>query len=483
VEPLYISGSTRIFGVKVDKQIQLILLTVILRVILMSILSPKYTTLRNKNYWFHYKLPTSTYKQSNLTTQLVRLSLNTQNPDKAGSVAQILVFKIQQHFAAFRAIDLTKSSIDEVIFSTLTNLGEALPKSTRQLEPVPKEPMISSAFEDYYNEMTSAGMWREKTEYDVRAAVNIFIELVGDSYMSSLNAATCREYKTKLILYPLNKAKLAKYSRRCINELIASNEGYQTISITTVNNHIRKINSFLNWLVKQGLLSNNPVAGMKLKQKGSPKAARTSFTQDDLKALFSTPIYLEHKFHYDYQFWLPLLALYSGARLEELCQLYISDIVIDAPIPHFNVNDSFDDQHLKNNSSRRTIPIHPELIELGFTNLVAHKRKQGELKLFGYLVPQRQKLSNSPSKWFGKYKRGLDITDPRKVFHSFRHTIVDKLKQIRARDYEIKSLLGHQNGSVTHDIYGAVETPIDLVFEILSTLSFKDSVSAIKPWK
>jgi integrase len=448
----------------------------------MSNSTPKYTTLRNKIYWLHYKLPTAIFRQSNLKSQLVRFSLNTRDPDKAGYLSQILIFKLQEHCKLHSPTSISKASIDKTITSTLESFGEVPCRSVEQLKPKVSELNISSAFELYCQEMTSSEMWRVKTQCDNQGAVRRFIELMGDVALSAVSAALCREYKSKLMRYPLLTVGAASCKNRSIKELIDSGEIYPTISTTTINNQIRKLNSFFNWLVKQDFIRTNPISGMKIRQKGSLKAARTSFSQSDLAALFSSPLYTEHKFRHDYQYWLPLLALYSGARIEEICQLHIADITIESPYPHYKIDDSFKGQHIKNSNSRRTIPIHPELLELGFARLIAEKKQQGEIKLFGYLVPQREQLSHKPSQWFSKYKRGLGITDSRKVFHSFRHTMVDSLKQVRAHDYEIKALLGHQNGSVTHDIYGAIETPINLISDMVAVLSFKTALASVKPW-
>jgi integrase len=444
--------------------------------------NPKYTTIRGKLYWLHYKLPIALFNNTNLTSQLIRLSLNTKDSDKAGSLAQILVIKIQEYCKVTLPIDINKASLDDVIITTMINLGESTSKSIQRSVPKVKAMTISSAFEQYKNEMIKAELWRVKTLCDCSAAVDNLIELVGDIRLTTIDATRCREFKVKLMQYPLHRTKVNEFKGRSVIDIINSKESYPTISTTTVNNQIRKVNSFFNWLTRQRLLSSNPMIGMKIRQKVSLKAARSSFNLSDLNTIFSSAIYREHNFLHDYQFWLPLLALYSGARLEELCQLYLDDITLNSPTPYYRIGDEFEDQHIKNNCSRRSIPIHSELLELGFKKFIEHKRQQGEVKLFGYLVPQRQKFGHKPGQWFSKYKKSLDIKDTKKVFHSFRHTMVDSLKQIRAQDYEIKSLLGHQNGSVTHDIYGSIDTPIDSMYSMLNGLSFKNVTSKVIPW-
>lgn len=46
----------------------------------------------------------------------------------------------------------------------------------------------------------------------------------------------------------------------------------------------------------------------------------------------------------------------------------------------------------------------------------------------------RGKLGHAPSKWFGHYKTKLGIADPRKTFHSFRHTLIDELRDAGVQD-------------------------------------------------
>jgi len=413
----------------------------------------------------------------------MRLSLNTKDPDKAGSLAQLLVFKVKEYCKATDVTIISKSSLDKLVIDTMINLGEVSTQSIQRPALKVKALTVSSAFVQFDNEMTKAEVWRVKTRCDNQAAIANFIELVGDIPLSSVNANVCRDFKSKLIRYPLHRTKVVEFKGLDVNVLINSTKTYPTISITTVNNQIRKVNSFFNWLVKQGLLTSNPMTGMKIKQKVSLKAARTSFSDSDISSIFSTAIFTEHQFLHDYQFWLPLLALYSGARLEELCQLHLADIKLDAEVPYFNIDDEYQEQHLKNNSSRRAIPIHPELIKLGFNSFIKQKAFNGETKLFGYLIPQRQKFGHKPSQWFSKYKIRCGIDDSKKVFHSFRHTMVDSLKKIRAQDYEIKSLLGHQNGSVTHDIYGSIDTPLDSIYSMLQGLSFTELTTKVRTWQ
>jgi integrase len=444
----------------------------------MATLKPKYTNLRGNYYWLHYKLPTELFRTTNLPSQLIRTSLNTSDPNKAASLAQILVYKVQDYCKTTSMTSITKQSITMLISNILVNLGERQPR----LNPIIAPQKISEVFEQYNTEMTKADMWREKSKIDSVAAVMNFIELINDRYITDVGPSVCREYKSKLVRYPLHYKKLSRYNGKSAIDLINSTDIYPTLSTTSVNNQLRKVSSFFNWSLRQGLITSNPISGMKIRTNTNSRAAREPFNCADLKALFSSKVYSEHEFLHDYQFWIPLLALYSGARLEELCQLNMADISIESDIPYLRIDDKFEGQHIKNVNSRRTIPIHPEILNLGFRKFINERRQQESTKLFEYLKPQRQKFGHEPSKWFGRYKIKMGVVSTKKVFHSFRHTMVDKLRKVRAQDYEIKELLGHSSGSVTHDIYGSVDTPIDAILTMLLEVSFKEIIIDVKAW-
>ena len=460
--------------------------------------SPKYTVLRGETYWLNYKLPIALFRQTSLKMQVIKHSLKTKHEEQAGAFAQVSAFKINEYCSSVPLYEVTKENIELIIKTALESLGVApSPNSdlvnTRLLPAKDKlynrgyssneqEIKLSEVFQLYKIEMLRAGLWRVKTQHDIEASVRTLIELIGDTPISSLTPPACRDYKSLLLKYPIHRHKDNRFKGEAILNIFKSKITYSTLSITTINNQMRKVSTFFNWLVKQGYINNNPIQGMKVKQKVSAKSARLPFSDDNLKELFSSNIYTCHKFSKDYKYWLPLLGLYTGARLEELCQLHLNDIHVSSNIPYLDITDEHPEQHLKNNSSRREIPIHPELLALGFDKFVQEKQANNCSRLFEYLIPQRQKLGHKPSIWFGKYKVAQGITDTKKVFHSFRHTLVANLIKEKAPAYELRALIGHQHGSITFDLYGSDEMDIKPINEMLIKLSYKEVLKNVKPW-
>jgi integrase len=146
---------------------------------------------------------------------------------------------------------------------------------------------------------------------------------------------------------------------------------------------------------------------------------------------------------------------------------------------------------LKAGASKRQVPVHPKLIELGFLSFV--EQRKNEIRLFYGLIEKAKRLPNVPLRWFNQSLRievGITNEDMkvRKDFHSFRHTAIDELKLARVELHVIKSIVGHSmklgNGS-DHDItddtyvsdYGASRK-----LSAIKTLDYSSILANVQPW-
>jgi integrase len=142
------------------------------------------------------------------------------------------------------------------------------------------------------------------------------------------------------------------------------------------------------------------------------------------------------------RYWIPLLCLYQGFRVREPLQLRASDILIEAGFPLVKIDVAEDDvqdttglpqRTLKNDATKRVVPIHPVLLELGFMDFVASAKKRGVMApLFPSAVPER--ASKQPM-WGRAYEQRFvpfvrDVLEFGAGFgnHSFRHTLEDCLR-------------------------------------------------------
>src|SRR5262249_62008089 len=107
---------------------------------------------------------------------------------------------------------------------------------------------------------------------------------------------------------------------------------------------------------------------------------------------------------------------------------------------------------------RRVVPVHPELIRIGFIEFVERVRQEhgGEARLFPLLDRgPRGGYGEAWSKWFGRYIRQLGIANKALVFHSFRHGFKDALRAAGVSEDVNDALTGHAGTGSVGRTYGA----------------------------
>ncbi len=293
---------------------------------------------------------------------------------------------------------------------------------------------------------------------------------MGDMPAAAFDVEQARILKDRLSRCPQYFGLRPEFEGMTLRQVVEAEKTYKTISAVTVNNRLRKLSAFMNWCKANGYVKENPLSGLKV-MTGSAKDARLSFENGDLRKLLDLNALRTEARKHLWRYWLPLLGRYTGARLEELCQLHVEDIAEVQGIPCLRFDDSREDQNLKNGSSRRVIPLHPALIDLGFVGHVHQIKSSGVVRLFPELEPTRDKLGHAPSKWFSRYKHKQGVTDARKTFHSFRHTFIDDMRDAGVQDSLVKRMVGHEDNSVTFGIYGS-RTPLKAMLEALQYLDW-----------
>jgi len=125
------------------------------------------------------------------------------------------------------------------------------------------------------------------------------------------------------------------------------------VALSTVEKDLSFIKTVMQFAYDLDKLPSNPAASIKVPKDQMPSPQR-DLEIEDLRKLFASPIYTEGERPQggsgEAAALLPLMDLYVGARLEELCQLTLDDIKTDAPIPYFRIldlNDEAQDKQVK----------------------------------------------------------------------------------------------------------------------------------------
>jgi integrase len=241
------------------------------------------------------------------------------------------------------------------------------------------------------------------------------------------------------------------------------------LSVRTITKQMGYVSEVLSFAEDRELIDKNYAKRIRMKTKKDKRAdeERDAFSKEDLLKLFHSKRYTDDSFLSPHMFWLPVLGLFTGARLNELCQLAVDDIEDVEGIWCFNIRPGTDDdpnspftpekKRIKNKSSIRSIPIHSLLLDdLRLLDYVQSLRDRGEIRLFPDIPYQHNSYSQYASKWFGRYKKrcGVVAVNRKLDFHSFRHTVITCLKYIGVDYQVIAQLTGHTTGSIDLERYG-----------------------------
>ena len=154
--------------------------------------------------------------------------------------------------------------------------------------------------------------------------------------------------------------------------------------------------------------------------------------------------------------WATLIALYTGARLNEVCQMQVKDIYLENEIWLFDINDEGDDKkRLKTSAARRKVPIHSQLIQLGLLDYHARQQAHGYDRIFNdYTYTEKHGYGDKLSKWFNRtFTKNLGIKSDAHVFHGLRHTFATRLNQADVETERVQFIIGHEREGVTHHVY------------------------------
>ncbi|WP_295167620.1 hypothetical protein [uncultured Brevundimonas sp.] len=229
--------------------------------------------------------------------------------------------------------------------------------------------------------------------------------------LTSIDRSACRELLEVLRWLPSNPLKRFPNLSAVQAAKMAKKQGLQTtLSPGSINGYMAKLRALMTFALNEGWIDRNPATGLTVVDPVRDKDKRLPFSSKQLRLIFDAPVYrgcVDDEWHFATpgpnrprraRFWIPLIALYSGMRLNEICQLDVADIRKVEGIDCFWITGETTlnpgDKRLKTASSERLIPIHPRLIAMGFMGFVSERA--GGKKLFHELP--RSKAGSRPDR-------------------------------------------------------------------------------------
>lgn len=303
------------------------------------------------------------------------------------------------------------------------------------------------------------GEWKKEIIPDIKSRLSYLVDILNDMYIQDITREDMRRLRETLKMLPPNRSRKKEYRDKTIAQLIKEKH-LQVLSVKTINIVVEAISSLFEWCIREKILDFNPAKKLQVKDDRLEIDLREPFSEEDLTKIFSHPIFSQKKFKNPAFYWVPIIALYTGMRLEEICQLYCADIYKIDGIYVFDVNDKPNskgerDKRVKTKNAQRIIPMHKTLVDLGF---VSYKKsiEKGNERLFPLLKKNGSvtKYGKQPGKVFSKIVSDSGVTG-KKSFHSFRHTFSDFFKQKMMHNDMFRELYGHGIEQLAGRQYGS----------------------------
>lgn len=323
----------------------------------------------------------------------------------------------------------------------------------------------------------------------MRATLRQFIECNGDRHVSDYGKADMAAYKRGLKEYPANAAKL--YPGVKFKTVIERNrqDGHPTLNSNTIRSKLGFLAVFGRWLEdnEDNVDASNFATSL---PKRDDRERMEPFSLDDVRRILNSSAFVGCLSANNYQkpglvkvrdwrFWMTLIAAFTGARVNEIVQMDITDLRLEGDIWAFDITDEGDGQSLKTITSKRLLPVHPQLIELGLLDYRDGLVARGATSLFQDVpVGRNGRRSEAAGRWFRKFLQriGVKSKEPGKLggSHRWRHTLTDELRRVDVDTYNISATLGHRINiaRMTSEYGRAMDMSLSKRLEFLSKASY-----------
>lgn len=328
-----------------------------------------------------------------------------------------------------------------------------------QFAPVRK---LNAAIEEFASDPARRSR-DAKRDLDYGMIFDVLREVIGgDTEFQTISRSDCIEARELLLRLPPHARK--SFPGLGFGEIadIADAQGdVRKLTPQTVNSHLAKISAFFNWAVEREYIERNPIQNLKIRGASHSIADRDPYSLDELKLIFESAQFRNKpEEERDERFWLPILGLYQGARANELAQLLVADIREEGGLMGFAITPSGGGKRLKTVASKRLIPVHPTIMQLGFRRYVENVKRDGQERLWPNLRPcPRGYYSTYFLRWFSRYLEAVEVkvrgsSRDGDAFHPFRHCWADAAREADI-SLPMQEAIGGWTQTTAHSKYGS----------------------------
>jgi integrase len=358
-------------------------------------------------------------------------------------------------------------------------------------------------FEAWAAEALDKGRKRLDTVEQDRKVIQRFSSFVGlDRDVRSIGPIEVADYRDTMRKLPpkwMSKRELRDLDMRAAAAK-ARELGLSQTAFTNVNKHLSTISPLFTWIARQpkwaGLV--NPCNGL-FHDGVKGKKRRPSFSTDSLNRILTSPLFTGYRADgeehlpgseraYDWRFWVPLVCMFTGARIGEIAQLKVGDVRSEGGAWLIHIRHDQAEGLSTKSSKARIAVVHPTLKQLGFIEFCGRRSDAASGNDAAPLFPEltrnsRGHISGKASRWWRDYLTDIGIKDPDKDggdghgSHSFRHTLADRLRvEAELLDNQIAVCLGHASHSTTGGYGGVPQGTVNMLRGWMELVRF-DGVS------
>ncbi|MCU1118933.1 site-specific integrase [Stenotrophomonas muris] len=353
--------------------------------------------------------------------------------------------------------------------------------ATRYPEPLPVAAparLLSIEIRDYLADRERMGLTRNTIEATARS-LNLLQMACGDIPVSRVDHVHIYRLWELMRWAPPLLQSDPQYRNYTYEQALAQGKALcvQPPAPATVEKHRRFLVTFFGRLEKAKAIAGSPMHFFPEAKKDlviDPDKAERLFDEEDLRRIFAPNTFIPWAMKAPHRWWVPMIGLYTGARINEVAQLKLADVAqesgvwcikiqktVDADLSHRDRNRSR--QSLKGKAAVRTIPIPQPLLDAGFLAFVEDIRACGHPRLFPHLSAGVRRDNGDTN---ARYSQGIlnqfsrymkDLGFPKGIgFHAFRHTIATELHHMGVADEDIALVTGHSISKrvpVLHEAY------------------------------
>lgn len=323
----------------------------------------------------------------------------------------------------------------------------------------------------------------EKTLRQYESFAALFSTLTGIRDIRDIRQSHVTSFRADLYKLPKSWGKSPRDTEASRDDIIAHAASLPPdkvgLSTGTINRHLEHLAQIVTWANDEGIPVDPKLNPARLRRKDNvrDRDKRDAFTEDQLRRVHQSPVWQGSKSDgrqlspgdkiiRNGIYWCPLIAAYTGARRAEIAGLTPDDIIEVESVPCFNIDNNAL-RRIKNLPSKRQLPIHSHLIELGFLDHVEAMRAKGSPALF----PDMGEKNGLYGRKLGRVMRAIiDAQLGEKgtllSFHSYRHYVQNALDAAGVDDRIVRDIIGHEGRDVHERVYRKVSPVAELKMAI-----------------